>query len=130
MVAAAAISGASSALPDSLPGWLALLEARHGQRIALGLERVAAVRDRMAVGCDAVIITVGGTNGKGSCCAMLEGILLAAGDRVRVVQGGASVELVAQADEGLAAGCVRVAAAHPSTAALGAMSGDLSVERA
>jgi len=49
---------------------------------------------------------------------------------VRVTQGGASVVLVVQADEGLAAGCVRVAAAHPSTAALGAMSGDLSVERA
>lgn len=62
--------------------------------------------------------------------ATLAALGLAAGDRVRVVQGGASVELVAQADEGLAAGCVRVAAAHPSTAALGAMSGDLSVERA
>ncbi|HAF54572.1 MAG TPA: NADH-quinone oxidoreductase subunit G [Thauera sp.] len=55
---------------------------------------------------------------------------LTAGDKVRVAQGGASVELVVQADEGLAANCVRVAAAHPSTAALGAMSGDLSVERA
>ena len=82
MVADAVNSGQSPALPDSLSGWLALLEARHGQRIELGLERVAAVRDRMAVACDAVIITVGGTNGKGSCCAMLEGILLAAGYRV------------------------------------------------
>ena len=72
----------SASLPDNLPGWLALLEARHGQRIELGLERVAAVRDRMALACDAVVITVGGTNGKGSCCAMLEGILLAAGYRV------------------------------------------------
>ena len=62
--------------------------------------------------------------------ATLAALGLAAGDRVRVAQGAASVELVAQADEGLAAGCVRVAAAHPSTAALGAMSGDLSVERA
>ncbi len=69
-------------LPASLDGWLALLEARHGQRIELGLERVAAVRDRMAVASEAVVITVGGTNGKGSCCAMLEGILLAAGYRV------------------------------------------------
>ncbi|MHB1375003.1 MAG: bifunctional tetrahydrofolate synthase/dihydrofolate synthase [Thauera sp.] len=70
------------ALPDSLAGWLSLLEERHGQRIALGLERVEAVRDRMAADCDAVVITVGGTNGKGSCCAMLEAILLAAGYRV------------------------------------------------
>ena len=29
-----------------------------------------------------MVITVGGTNGKGSCCAMLEGILLASGYRV------------------------------------------------
>ena len=62
--------------------------------------------------------------------ATLAALGRAAGDRVRVAQGTASVELVAQADDGLAAGCVRVAAAHPSTAALGAMSGDLSVERA
>ncbi len=54
---------------------------------------------------------------------------LAAGDRVRVSQGAKRAELVAQVDAGLADGCVRVAAAHPSTAALGAMSGDLSVER-
>ena len=67
MVADAVNSGQSPALPDSLSGWLALLEARHGQRIELGLERVAAVRDRMAVACDAVLITVGGTNGKVSC---------------------------------------------------------------
>ena len=69
-------------LPDSLDGWLALLEQRHGQRIELGLERVAAVRDRMVANTDAIVITVGGTNGKGSCCAMLESILLAAGYRV------------------------------------------------
>lgn len=73
---------ATPALPDSLAGWLSLLEQRHGQRIALGLDRVAAVRGRMAAASDAVVITVGGTNGKGSCCAMLEAILLAAGYRV------------------------------------------------
>ena len=54
---------------------------------------------------------------------------LAAGQKIRVVQGGGHAELTVQADAGLAAGCVRVAAAHPSTAALGAMSGELSVER-
>ena len=69
-------------LPASLDGWLALLEQRHGQHIELGLERVAAVRARMQAESDAVVITVGGTNGKGSCCAMLEGILLASGYRV------------------------------------------------
>ncbi|NMG74810.1 bifunctional tetrahydrofolate synthase/dihydrofolate synthase [Aromatoleum diolicum] len=68
--------------PDSLNGWLELLEGRHSAQIQLGLERVAHVRDALAVRCDAVVITVGGTNGKGSTCAMLEAILLAAGYRV------------------------------------------------
>ncbi len=71
--------GLNAGLPATLEGWLALLEQRHGQRIELGLERVRKVKDAMAVSSDAVVITVGGTNGKGSCCAMLEGILLAAG---------------------------------------------------
>ncbi|TVT78091.1 MAG: bifunctional tetrahydrofolate synthase/dihydrofolate synthase [Denitromonas halophila] len=71
-----------SVLPGDLAGWLALIEARHGQRIELGLERVAAVRDAMGLSSDAVVITVAGTNGKGSSCAMLEAICLAAGYRV------------------------------------------------
>lgn len=61
--------------------------------------------------------------------ATLAALGLAAGDRVRVAAGGAGVELVAVADEGLAPNCVRVAAAHAATAALGPMSGQLSVER-
>ena len=69
-------------LPVDLAGWLSLIEARHGQRIELGLERIAAVRDRIGLGSTAVIITVAGTNGKGSTCAMLEAIALAAGYRV------------------------------------------------
>jgi dihydrofolate synthase/folylpolyglutamate synthase len=69
-------------LPQDLAGWLALIEARHGQRIDLGLERVGAVRNTLGLSTDAVIITVAGTNGKGSTCAMLEAIALAAGYRV------------------------------------------------
>ncbi|MCK2088495.1 NADH-quinone oxidoreductase subunit NuoG [Thauera aromatica] len=61
--------------------------------------------------------------------ATLAALGLAAGQKIRVVQGGGRAELTVQSDAGLAAGCVRVAAAHPSTAALGAMSGELSVER-
>ncbi|MDR1064136.1 MAG: NADH-quinone oxidoreductase subunit NuoG [Azoarcus sp.] len=53
---------------------------------------------------------------------------VSAGDKVRVTGTGA-VELQAVADEGLAPGCVRIAAAHPATVALGPMHGDLSVER-
>ena len=49
----------------------------------MGLERVSAVRDRRWVWHRGFpIITVGGTNGKGSVCAMLEAILSSAGYRV------------------------------------------------
>ena len=68
--------------PESLSGWLELLESRHTVQIQLGLDRVSRVRDALDVRSDAVVITVGGTNGKGSTCAMLEAILLAAGYRV------------------------------------------------
>lgn len=69
-------------LPDSLSGWLDLLESRHTAQIQLGLERVGRVREALGARSNAVVITVGGTNGKGSTCAMLEAILLAAGYRV------------------------------------------------
>ena len=69
-------------LPDSLSGWLELLESRHAVQIQLGLDRLSRVRDALGARSDAVVITVGGTNGKGSTCAMLEAILLAAGYRV------------------------------------------------
>ncbi|MBL8448112.1 MAG: bifunctional tetrahydrofolate synthase/dihydrofolate synthase [Zoogloeaceae bacterium] len=71
-------------MPATLDGWLALLEARTGQTIQLGLERVARVRDRLGLTSNALVITVGGTNGKGSTCAMLEAIAVAAGYRVGV----------------------------------------------
>lgn len=70
--------------PASLGGWLALLEARHAQTIQLGLERVAAVLQAMNLQYRGVVITVGGTNGKGSTCAMLESVLRAAGYRTGV----------------------------------------------
>lgn len=72
----------ASALPSTVDGWLALIEQRHGQHIELGLERVRTVRDALGLTSEALLITVGGTNGKGSTCAMLEAILLAAGYRV------------------------------------------------
>jgi dihydrofolate synthase/folylpolyglutamate synthase len=70
----------------TLTQWLADIEAMHPQSIAMGLDRSRIVADRLGLGThlgiDAPIITVGGTNGKGSTCAMLESILLAAGYRV------------------------------------------------
>ncbi len=69
-------------LPDSLAGWLAFVEHQHHQTIALGLERVRDVLGRMDSPIACPVITVSGTNGKGSTCAMLESILGAAGYRV------------------------------------------------
>jgi len=66
----------------TLAEWLAFIESQHPASIALGLERVEAVRGRLGLMLDCPVITVGGTNGKGSTCAMLEAILRAAGYRV------------------------------------------------
>lgn len=68
---------------DTLAGWLAWLEALHPSAIDLGLARVGAVAAGMAVArLPCPVITVAGTNGKGSCIAMLEALLAAAGHRV------------------------------------------------
>lgn len=67
---------------DTLPEWLAWQESFHPKSIDLGLDRIQAVFDRMGLTRPApVVITVGGTNGKGSCVAFLEAILRAAGYR-------------------------------------------------
>ncbi|MBM3368346.1 MAG: bifunctional folylpolyglutamate synthase/dihydrofolate synthase, partial [Betaproteobacteria bacterium] len=68
-------------VPRSLDDWLQHVERQHPQAIALGLDRVEAVRERMGLGFDCPLFVVGGTNGKGSTCAMLEAILRAAGHR-------------------------------------------------
>jgi NADH-quinone oxidoreductase subunit G len=52
------------------------------------------------------------------------------GTRVKVSQGQGSVQLLAAADDKLPKGVVRVAAGHAATAALGAMFGTITVERA
>jgi len=62
--------------------------------------------------------------------AMLAKLGLSAGGKARVKQGTGEALLSAQLDAGVPDGCVRIAAAHPLTAALGALSGELSVERA
>lgn len=69
-------------LPTTLSDWLALLERMHPKAIDMGLERVRQVKERLDIRFDCPIIIVGGTNGKGSTCAMLESILLQAGYRV------------------------------------------------
>ena len=71
-----------SATPATLAGWLELIERLHPQAIAMGLDRVLEVGRALALDPAFPVITVGGTNGKGSVCAMLEAILDLAGYRV------------------------------------------------
>jgi dihydrofolate synthase/folylpolyglutamate synthase len=68
--------------PQSLQDWLLHLESLHPKTIALGLERVAEVKQRLHLEPAFPVIVIGGTNGKGSVCAMLEAIFHAAGYRV------------------------------------------------
>lgn len=66
----------------SLSDWLQYLESIHAVAIDMGLERVREVAARINLELPGVKFVVGGTNGKGSTCAMLEAILLAAGYKV------------------------------------------------
>jgi dihydrofolate synthase/folylpolyglutamate synthase len=68
--------------PTSLAAWLAYLETLHPKTIALGLDRVRAVGARLDLALACPVVTVTGTNGKGSTCALLESTLRAAGYRV------------------------------------------------
>lgn len=66
--------------PRTLDEWLARLERQHPRAIDLGLERVREVAQRMGLGKPArCVITVGGTNGKGSTVAFIEAIARASG---------------------------------------------------
>jgi dihydrofolate synthase/folylpolyglutamate synthase len=69
-------------LPATLEDWLAHCERLHPKTIDMTLERVRTVRDRLGLKFDVPVISVAGTNGKGSTCAMLESIVLKAGYRV------------------------------------------------
>lgn len=70
--------------PTTLPEWLVYCEHLHPKNIDMGLERVRVVAQRMQLKFDCPVITVAGTNGKGSTCAMLESILGQAGYKTGV----------------------------------------------
>ncbi len=70
--------------PTTLADWLAHAERLHPVTIDMGLERVQAVAQRMGLRLDCPVITVAGTNGKGSTCAMLEAIYTQSGYRTGV----------------------------------------------
>ena len=67
--------------PQTLDQWLTHCEQLHPKTIDMGLARVKTVAQRMGLGFTCPVITVAGTNGKGSTCAMLESILGQAGYR-------------------------------------------------
>ena len=75
-------------MPTQLNDWLAHCERLHPRNIEMGLDRVRAVAQRMDGGRglrpQCPVIIVGGTNGKGSTCAMLESIYQQAGYRTGV----------------------------------------------
>ena len=75
-------SSISAELPKTLRQWLDYIEQLHPQAIALGLDRVQQVKQALGLEPAFPVLTVGGTNGKGSVCAMLETILYCAGFRV------------------------------------------------
>ncbi len=68
----------------TLAAWLAHCERLHPKTIELGLDRVRAVAQRLQLAFTCPVITVAGTNGKGSTCAMLEAVALQAGWRTGV----------------------------------------------
>lgn len=68
--------------PNDLSSWLSYIERLHPSAIEMGLTRVKSVIQRLNLKPDFRIITVAGTNGKGSTCAMLAQIYQQAGYQV------------------------------------------------
>ncbi|HEV3106275.1 MAG TPA: bifunctional tetrahydrofolate synthase/dihydrofolate synthase [Trinickia sp.] len=66
----------------TLDAWLAHLESAYPVGIDMGLERIGKVKEALRLTLECPVITVGGTNGKGSTCAILESILLRSGYKV------------------------------------------------
>jgi dihydrofolate synthase / folylpolyglutamate synthase len=82
------VSATGPTAHDTLDTWLVHIGRQHVAEIVMGLDRVREVWLRMAASGTSetkhgpqapVNIVVGGTNGKGSTCAMLESVLTAAG---------------------------------------------------
>ena len=71
---------------QTLEAWLAHCERMHPVSMDLSLERTVRVRQRLGLTFNVPVVTVAGTNGKGSTCAMLESVALAAGWRVGTYQ--------------------------------------------
>ncbi len=72
--------------PTTLTAWLVHSAALHPNSMDLSLERTVEVAQRLGIKFTVPLITVAGTNGKGSTCAMLESIAHHAGYRVGLYQ--------------------------------------------
>lgn len=70
------------ATPHTLEAWLHYIESLHPKSIEMGLSRVRKVAQTLQLRFPYTVITVGGTNGKGSTSAMLENCYVAAGYQV------------------------------------------------
>ncbi|TLU64218.1 bifunctional tetrahydrofolate synthase/dihydrofolate synthase [Thalassotalea litorea] len=69
----------------TLDEWLFYLESIHSLEIDMTLDRIGEVKNRLNINLDAKkVITVGGTNGKGTSCAFIETALIDLGFRVAV----------------------------------------------
>ncbi len=68
--------------PTTAKQWLAYIEAQHPKAIAMGLDRVNIVAQNLQLKPAFPIVTVAGTNGKGSTCALISQVYLQAGYRV------------------------------------------------
>ena len=77
----ARVRGTRMSRPRDLADWLAYLETLHPKAIALGLDRVRAVLARLDAPIRCPVVTVTGTNGKGSTSAMIEAAMRCAGYR-------------------------------------------------
>lgn len=69
-------------LRRSLAEWTCLVEGLHPKNIEMGLDRIRIVKERLGIRFGCPVVIVGGTNGKGSTCAMLQAIWKEAGYRV------------------------------------------------
>lgn len=80
-----ALNQASAKETWSVQQWLTYLQEIHPSNIELGLDRVDAVFQNLNLSfAKPTVITVAGTNGKGTTCALIEQVMLAAGKTVGV----------------------------------------------
>jgi len=119
---------------NSLSDWLDWLEKNHPNEIDLGLERITRVAQRMVLlKSAATVVTVAGTNGKGSCVTATAALLRAAGFSVgvytsphlihyseRIVVNGSAVTdaEICSAFEAIFNACQQTSADHPEPVSL------------